>query len=146
VLEAVPESGLLEFFLKYHHTPPRIKARTAMPPMTAPTMAPIGVDFFVGLLEEFGDDPPLSDDGWLLDDEDGVGVDNPVAPVLLVVTGVIVRANIFSRLLLLNPPTGPVAVAPPVPLQHKCVSHSTHLHHGTSHYVALERKQKRKDF
>jgi hypothetical protein len=79
-----------------------------MPPTTPPTMAPTGVDLCVGPLEVLDDDEPLFGDA-------DVGVDERI---LLVDVGLpIVRAKIVSRLLLLNPPTGRVAVAPPDLLQ-----------------------------
>jgi hypothetical protein len=72
-----------------------------MPPIIPPTIGPIGVDLCIGLLDEFGDELFVAD----------VGIDECV---LLVDVGLlIVRAKILFRSVLLKPPTGPVAVAPP---------------------------------
>jgi hypothetical protein len=76
-----------------------------MPPTTPPTIRPTGADLCVGPVEELEDGVFVAD----------VGVDGRV---LLVVVGLpIVRAKILFRLVLLNPPTGLVAVAPPDALQ-----------------------------
>jgi len=80
-------------------------AMTATPPTTPPTIGPTGVDLCVGPLDEPCDGECVAD----------------VECVLLVDVGLpIVREKILFRFVLLNPPAGEVAVAPPDPLQNYC--------------------------
>jgi hypothetical protein len=107
--------------MKYH-IPPRTAAMTAMTPTTLPAMALVGVDLGVEVepAAELADevlfvvaDAPVAD-----------GVDERVLLVDLEV--VIVRANIVSRFVLLNPLDGAVAVAPPDPLQKALLAFPNH--------------------
>jgi hypothetical protein len=86
---------------------------TAMPPTTPPAIAPVGVDLGVEveLAEELADEVLFV----VADASVAVSVDERI--LLVDVEVVIVRANIVSRFVLLNPPDGAVAVAPPDPLQ-----------------------------
>jgi hypothetical protein len=97
--------------MKYQR-PPRTAAMTAMPPTTPPAIAPVGVDLGVDveLAEELADGVLFV----VADVSVAVGVDERVLVVDVEV--VIVSANIVSRFVLLNPPDGAVAVAPPDPL------------------------------
>jgi hypothetical protein len=96
--------------MKYQ-IPPRAAAMTAMPPTTPPAMAPVGVDLGLELAEELADEVLFV----VADASVAVSVDPRV--LLVEAEVVIVRANIVSRFVLLNPPDGAVAVAPPDPLQ-----------------------------
>jgi hypothetical protein len=77
-------------------------------------MAPVGVDLGLELAEE------LADEVLFVVADASVIVPVDARVLLVEVEVVIVRANIVSRFVLLNPPDGAVAVAPPDPLQRVC--------------------------
>jgi hypothetical protein len=94
--------------------PPKMTATNAMPPTTPPAIAPAGadLDLDVELTEELGDEVVLPEAAG-----GAVGIADDGLVLLVDVAVVVVIANIASRLVLLNPPDGAVAVAPPDPLQ-----------------------------